>query len=84
MSPVGLALNERFEMVCRSELVRLRRKTASLSPEHRDRVDALTLELARRLAVRLDAALQGPGSAGLAPVLMRLFAVSPPALEERR
>jgi hypothetical protein len=77
MSPVGLALHERFETVCRSELVRLRRKTASLSPEHRAEVDALALELAQRLAVRLDAALDAPGSAGIAPVVMRLFAVSP-------
>jgi hypothetical protein len=78
MSPVGLALHERFETVCRSELVRLRRKTASLSPEHRAEVDALALELSQRLAVRLDAALDAPGSAGIAPVVMRLFAVSPP------
>lgn len=78
MSPVGAALTHRFETVCRSELVRLRRKTASLSPEHRAEVDALALELAQRLAARLDAALDAPGSAGIAPVVMRLFAVSPP------
>lgn len=77
MSPVGFALNERFETVCRSELLRLRRKTASLSPEHRAEVDALALELAQGLAARLDAALDAPGSTGIAPVVMRLFAISP-------
>lgn len=78
MSPAGVVLYERFETVCRSELVRLRRKTASLSPEHRAEVDALALELSQRLAVRLDAALEAPGSADLAPVVMRLFAAPPP------
>jgi hypothetical protein len=84
MSPAGLALHERFETVCRSELVRLRKKTASLRPEHRAEVDALALELAQRLAARLNAALDMPGSADIAPVVMRLFAGSPPAEEERR
>ena len=84
MSPVGIALSERFETVCRSELVRLRRKTGSLRPEHRAEVDALALEVVHGLGARLDAALDTPGSAGLAPVVMRLFAVSPPTQEERR
>jgi hypothetical protein len=37
--------------------------------------------VAQRLAVHLDAALEqaGPGGAGLTPVVMRLFAVSPSA-----
>jgi hypothetical protein len=79
MSPVGRALHQQFEMVCRSELQRLRRKTAALTEEDRAQVDALTLEVARRLAVHLDAALEkaGPGAAGLTPLVMRLFAVTP-------
>jgi len=81
MSPVGHALHQQFERVCRSELVRLRRKTAALTDEDRAQVDALALEVAQRLAVHLDAALEqaGPGGAGLTPVVMRLFAVSPSA-----
>jgi hypothetical protein len=84
MSPVGHALHQQFERVCRSELVRLRRKTATLTDEDRALVDALALEVARRLAVHLDAALEqaGPGGAGITPVVMRLFAVSPPAVED--
>jgi hypothetical protein len=82
MSPVGRALHQQFEEVCRSELYRLRRKTAALTAEDRAQVDALALEVAQRLAVHLDAALDGPGGAGITPVVMRLFAVAPPAVEE--
>ena len=83
MSPVGRALHQQFETVCRSELQRLRRKTAALTEEDRAQVDALALEVAQRLAVHLDAALDGPGGAGVAPVVMRLFAVSTPEANER-
>jgi hypothetical protein len=83
MSPVGRALHQQFEQVCRSELQRLRRKTAALTDEDRAQVDALALEVAQRLAVHLDAALDGPGGAGITPVVMRLFAVSPNAANER-
>ena len=82
MSPVGHALHEHFENVCRSELQRLRRKTASLTSEDRAHVDALALEVAQRLAVRLDTALDAPDAAGITQVVMRLFAVSPQSLEE--
>jgi len=75
MSPVGRALHEQFEQVCRSELQRLRRKTAALTAEDREQVDALALEVAQRLAVHLDAALEAPGGEGITPVVMRLFAV---------
>jgi hypothetical protein len=81
MSPVGCALHEQFERVCRSELQRLRRKTSALTDEDRAQVDAVALEVARCLAVRLDAALDGPGGADITPVVMRLFAVGPPVAE---
>ncbi|HYT77076.1 MAG TPA: hypothetical protein VEL79_20135 [Vicinamibacterales bacterium] len=84
MSPVGRALHERFETVCRTELQRLRRKTASLAPEHREQVDALTLEVAQRVALRLDAALDATGGGELADVVMRLFAVTAPAVEDMK
>ena len=74
MSPFGLVLQERFESVCRSELQRLRKKTASLTDTERAQVDALALEVTRRLAGTLDAAVAAPGRSGLAPVVVRLFA----------
>jgi len=82
MSPVGQALQERFGSVCRSELQRLQKKTASLAPEHRDEVHALTLEVAQRLALRLDAALTQTGGE-LEAVVMRLFAVAAPHVEDK-
>ena len=84
MSPVGQALQERFDRVCRSELERLRKKTAALSADERARVDALALEVTTRLAVTIDAAIQGPGAAGIAPAVMRLFDVTAPLHEEKR
>lgn len=82
MSPVGRALHDRFESVCRSELHRLRRKTACLTAEDRAVVDALALEVAEGLASRLDAALEAPDAGAIAPAVMRLFAVRPQTLEE--
>ena len=82
MSPVGRALHERFEHVCRSEVQRLRRKTASLTAEERSSVDSLVLEVTHGLATTLDAALNTPGSAAIVPAVMRLFAVTAPSLEE--
>lgn len=84
MSPTGRALHERFEIVCRSELLRLKRKTACLTAADRAQVDALALELAQGLARRLDAALDAPDGAAIAPTVMRLFAVGPCTLEERQ
>ena len=75
MSPVGHALQERFDHVCRSELQRLHKKTASLAPEHRAEVHALTLELAQRMALRLDAALAKTGGE-LEAVVERLFGIT--------
>ncbi len=75
MSPVGQALEEHFDTVCRSELERLHKKTAALAPEHRAQVHALTLELAQRMALRLDAALTETGDE-LEAVAMRLFGVT--------
>lgn len=82
MSPVGQALEERFGNVCRSELERLHKKTASLAPEHRAEVHALTLEVAQRMALRLDAALNNTGGE-LEAVVMRLFAVTAPNVEDK-
>jgi hypothetical protein len=82
MSPVGRALHHRFASVCRSELHRLRRKTACLTAEDRAVVDAVALEVAEGLASRLDAALEAPDAVAIRPAVMRLFAVTPQNLEE--
>lgn len=82
MTPVGRALHERFEHVCRSEVQRLRRKTASLTAEERSSVDALVLEVTRGLATTLDAALNRSGSAAITPAVLQLFAVTASSLEE--
>ena len=76
MSPVGQALHDRFETVCRSELQRLRKKTASLTEAERAQVESLAREVTRKLAVTLDAAVDAPGRSGIAPVVMRLFALT--------
>jgi hypothetical protein len=74
MSPVGHALHTRFEEVCRNELTRLRRKTASLSPEDRAEVDAISVEVTRAIAARMEAALAA-GDSQVADIVAQLFAV---------
>jgi len=74
MSPIGHALHSRFEEVCRNELSRLRRKTACLSPEDRAEVDAISVEVTRAIASRMEAALAASGT-DVAEIVGRLFAV---------
>jgi Glutamyl-tRNAGlu reductase, dimerisation domain len=76
MSPVGRALHQRFETVCQTELQRLRRKTAALSPTERAEVDALAVAVARGMASRIGAALDAAETGEVAAVVMRLFAVN--------
>ncbi|HXW08266.1 MAG TPA: hypothetical protein VD833_23750 [Vicinamibacterales bacterium] len=76
MSPIARALHERFDLVCRSELDRLRRKTACLSPADRAEVDAITVELTRAIAARVGAALEQDADGDLQTIVARLFAVS--------
>jgi hypothetical protein len=75
MSPIAHALHERFDTVCLSELDRLRRKTAALSPDERAEVDAITVELTRAIAARFGAALERDESGDLGDIVARLFAV---------
>jgi hypothetical protein len=75
MSPIANALHHRFEEVCRAELQRLRRKTASLSAAERETVDAITVEVTQGIAARVSAAIAAGGS-DVADVVGRLFAVS--------
>jgi hypothetical protein len=77
VSPVGRALHRQFEAVCRTELTRLRRKTAALSPDERAEVDAISVEVTLGIASRLEAALAAGGS-DVTDVVARLFAVRSP------
>jgi hypothetical protein len=54
-----------------------------LTETERAQVHALVLEVTRSLAVTLDAVAAAPDRPGIAPVVMRLFAVAPPTLKER-
>jgi hypothetical protein len=78
MSPIARALHDRFDEVCRTELQRLRRKTAALSPEERAEVDAISREVTMAIASRLEAALEARDGVPLAGIVGRLFAVEPP------
>lgn len=79
MSPIAQALHTRFEEVCRAELQRLRRKTASLSEQDRAEIDAISVEVTQAIAARVEAALTRQGGGDLASIIGRLFAVSAPA-----
>ena len=75
MSPVTRKLHQRFETVCRAELERLRRKTASLNPGDREEVTALSIEVTTAIAARVGAALDRYPSADLESIVAVLFAV---------
>jgi hypothetical protein len=77
MSPISRALHERFEEVCRAELIRLRRKTAALSPEDRAEIDAITVAVTHAIASRVEAALECEQGEAIAGVVARLFDVAP-------
>jgi hypothetical protein len=76
MSPIGRALQDRFEEVCRAELQRLHKKTASLSASERAEVDAISVQVTQAIVARVEAALEEQGG-DLAAIVARLFAVSP-------
>jgi hypothetical protein len=77
MSPIARALHHRFDEVCRSELVRLRKKTAALAPADRDQVDAISSEITKAIAASVGAAVDSPQGAGLGDIVSRLFAITP-------
>lgn len=78
MSPIARALHDRFEEVCRAELLRLRRKTAALSPSDREQVDAISAEVTKAIAASVGAAVDAARGAGLDDIVARLFAISTP------
>ena len=74
MTDVGRALCDRFEEVSRAELVRLRRKTAALSPEDRAIVEAAAIKVTQGIALRLDAGLAELDGAGHG-IVARIFSL---------
>lgn len=78
MTQVGRRLSERFDHVSRSELVRLRRKTASLTPEQRAVVEALAAEITQAIATQLDAGLAALENDTVDDVVARIFSLTPP------
>jgi hypothetical protein len=77
VSPLACAIERRFEEVCRAELVRLGRKTASLSAVHRDEVHAITVEVARAIAAHLASRLAPDTPAEVCNIIGTLFNLRP-------
>jgi cellobiose-specific phosphotransferase system component IIC len=77
MSPIARAIHDRFEEICRAELVRLRRKTASLSPADQAALDAISIAIAGAIAARLGKALEEETAPEIGDIVARLFAVAP-------
>jgi glutamyl-tRNA reductase len=77
MSPIARALHEKFDEVCRMELQRLRRKTASLTAAERAEVDAMSMAVTQAIAARVEAALECQEGPELTDMVARMFAVAP-------
>jgi hypothetical protein len=75
MSPIARALTDRFDEVCRVELIRLRRKTASLSEADRTEVEALCVEVTRAISAHVASAAEGGRERWFHDVLGHLFAL---------
>jgi hypothetical protein len=73
MSPIARALHTRFEEVCRSEVQRLTKKTASLAPEQRAEVERASAAILDAMAGRLAAAIDESHDTAVASMLERLF-----------
>jgi hypothetical protein len=72
---VARALHARFEEVSRTELRRLRHKTASLNAAQREQVDNLAVEVVQGIAARATKALRDQDDARIAPVVAQLFRI---------
>ena len=78
MSPIARVLHDRFEEICRAELIRLRRKTAGFSAADRGELDDITLSIVRAIAGRVSEALDRDTTPETECVVTHLFAVTPP------
>lgn len=77
MSPIARVLHDRFEEICRAELIRLRRKTACLSAADRYELDDISLSVVRAIAMRLGEAIDQDTAPETGSIVIRLFAVAP-------
>jgi hypothetical protein len=81
MDTIAQALLDRFDDVCRTELQRLRKKTAALSEAQRAEVAAIAAEVTHGIAARAaDALTREADRPQLARIVVRLFGVG----DERR
>jgi len=76
MSPLAIAMRQRFEDVCARELVRLRRKTGALSPADRAEVEALS-EVIRGCSSTLETILGAELDHGIEDAVRRIFELTP-------
>jgi glutamyl-tRNAGlu reductase-like protein len=77
MSPITRVLHDRFEEICRAELIRLRRKTACLSATDRGELDDISLSVVRAIATRLGEALDRDTAPETGSIVTHLFVVTP-------
>lgn len=77
MSPISRALRHRFADVCRLELARLRRKTASLPPDQRAEVEAISVEVTQAISAHVEAILDQDRGEDLQEIVGRIFAIAP-------
>lgn len=80
MSPIAYAIQDRFEEVCRAELTRLQRKTASLSASHRAEVDAISVAVVRAIAADIGSALGTETPQDVCNIIGRLFDIASDAV----
>jgi len=77
MSPLAIAMRQRFEDVCARELVRLRRKTGALSPADRAEVEALSAQVIRGCSSTLETTLGAELDHGIEDAVRRIFELTP-------
>jgi hypothetical protein len=77
MSPIARVLHDRFEEICRAELIRLRRKTACLSATDRYELDDISLSVVRAIAARLGEAIDQDATPETGSIVTHLFAGRP-------
>lgn len=73
MSPVSMALRQKFESVARAELQRMKKKTAALSHEERAQLEAISVHVVQALAAHFEQGIEGPDGARLEGVVSRIF-----------
>jgi hypothetical protein len=70
-------MRQRFEDLCTREIVRLRRKTAALSPSDRAEVEALSAQVIRGCSSTLETILGADLDHGIEDAVRRIFELTP-------